>query len=232
MTRCLGRKQSGSAQRAAALDCHAQYSREGSTPSTEGTQGCVIARLAVGSGTLVRWSSPLYWDGRIKSFANGSADTCQLRGVDADLRVQPFFAQGGTISIREFVVGAFTAEMGVEGDDPVLAAAVARGRVVTPSGMVLNGRSIAARRRPQCSITWSSICSTTSSRPCIGRRLKPVMATACLAKSAARTATRRRCASSTIGASPTSRRASIQVAVSSTTCSPPRRCVCPKSQMS
>jgi len=26
-------------------------------------------------------------------------------GVDSDLRVRPFFAHGGTISIREFVVG-------------------------------------------------------------------------------------------------------------------------------
>jgi hypothetical protein len=32
--------------------------------------------------------------------------------VNPDLRVRPFFAQGGTISIREFLVGAFNAEMG------------------------------------------------------------------------------------------------------------------------
>jgi hypothetical protein len=62
-----------------------------------------------------------------------------VSGVNADLRVRPFFAQGGTISIREFAVGAFNAEMGIEGDDPVLAAAVAGGRVVTPSGLVLDG---------------------------------------------------------------------------------------------
>ena len=36
-------------------------------------------------------------------------------GVDPDLRVRPFFAQGGTISIREFLVGAFNAEMGMRG---------------------------------------------------------------------------------------------------------------------
>ena len=35
-------------------------------------------------------------------------------GVNPDLRVRPFFAQGGTISIREFLVGAFNAEMGLQ----------------------------------------------------------------------------------------------------------------------
>src|SRR5215204_3770505 len=42
---------------------------------------------------------------------NGQIDTSQVRGVDADLRVRPFFAHGGKISIREFVVGAFNDEM-------------------------------------------------------------------------------------------------------------------------
>jgi hypothetical protein len=77
--------------------------------------------------------------GRIKALPDGSVDTARVEGVNADLRVRPFFAHGGTISIREFVVGAFNAEMGLEADDPVLAAAVAGQRVVTPSGMVLDG---------------------------------------------------------------------------------------------
>jgi CxxC motif-containing protein (DUF1111 family) len=59
--------------------------------------------------------------------------------VDPDLRVRPFFAHGGTISIREFVVGALHAEMGLQVIDPDLAAADARQRVVTPAGMVLDG---------------------------------------------------------------------------------------------
>ena len=46
-----------------------------------------------------------------------------VRGVNTDLRVRPFFAQGGTISIREFVVGAFNAEMGLQSVDPDLKAA-------------------------------------------------------------------------------------------------------------
>lgn len=77
--------------------------------------------------------------GRIRALADGVLDTSQVRGVDPDLRVRPFFAQGGTISIREFVVGALNAEMGLEAVDPLLVAAAGGGRVVTPSGMVLDG---------------------------------------------------------------------------------------------
>ncbi len=77
--------------------------------------------------------------GAITAEPDGSLDTSAVEGVDADLRVRPFFAHGGTISIREFVVGAFNAEMGLESPDPVLLAAQAGGRVVTPSGMVLDG---------------------------------------------------------------------------------------------
>jgi hypothetical protein len=58
--------------------------------------------------------------------------------VNADLRVRPFFAQGGTISIREFLVGAFNAEMGLESPDIDLIAAQT-GEVITPAGMVLDG---------------------------------------------------------------------------------------------
>jgi hypothetical protein len=59
-----------------------------------------------------------------------------VAGVDTDLRVKPFFAEGSTISIREFVVGALHKEMGMESStDPDLLTASAGGRVVTPSGM-------------------------------------------------------------------------------------------------
>jgi CxxC motif-containing protein (DUF1111 family) len=60
-------------------------------------------------------------------------------GVNPDLRVRPFFSHGGTISIREFVVGAFQAEMGLQAVDGDLMAAHNGKRVVTPSGMVLDG---------------------------------------------------------------------------------------------
>ncbi len=70
----------------------------------------------------------------------GNIDTSDVQGVDPDLRVRPFFAEGSTISMREFIVGAFNAEMGLESPDPDIAAAAAGDTVVTPSGMVLDGQ--------------------------------------------------------------------------------------------
>jgi hypothetical protein len=72
---------------------------------------------------------------------DGSADVSEVEGVDPDLRIRPFFAHGDTISIREFIVGALNAEMGLQVSDPDLAAADAGQRVVTPAGMVLDGGS-------------------------------------------------------------------------------------------
>jgi len=78
--------------------------------------------------------------GSITANPNGTVDTSKVAGVDPDLRVRPFFAQGGTISIREFVVGALHAEMGMEASsDPDLQTASSGGRIVTPAGMVLDG---------------------------------------------------------------------------------------------
>jgi len=88
----------------------------------------------------LRLSSKGVQYGKITGNPDGSADTSQIVGVDADLRVKPFFAEGSTISIREFVVGALHKEMGLEASaDPDLLTASAGGRVVTPSGMVLDG---------------------------------------------------------------------------------------------
>src|SRR5262245_35084514 len=70
--------------------------------------------------------------GTITASPSGAVDTSDVRGVDPDLRVRPFFAHGGTISIREFVVGALHAEMGLDAADPDLSVASAHGRVVTP----------------------------------------------------------------------------------------------------
>jgi hypothetical protein len=78
--------------------------------------------------------------GTITGSPDGSVDTSKVEGVDPDLRVKPFFAEGSTISIREFVVGALHNEMGLTASsDPDLHAASTGGRVVTPSGMVLDG---------------------------------------------------------------------------------------------
>lgn len=79
--------------------------------------------------------------GNIGVYPDGRHDTTQLRGVNGDLRVRPFFHHGGTISMREFLVGAFQAEMGMQPIDPDLAAAQAGARIVTPAGMVLDGRT-------------------------------------------------------------------------------------------
>jgi len=91
--------------------------------------------------------------GTIRAFPNGTVNTDGVRGVNRDLRVRPFFAHGGTISIREFLVGAFNAEMGLEAPDPELKAASTGGRVVTPAGMVLDGGTDTIEAPPASSIT-------------------------------------------------------------------------------
>ena len=77
--------------------------------------------------------------GTITANPNGSLKTSDVQGVDADLRVRPFFHHGATISIREFVVGALNNEMGLQAVDPDLTAASAGARIKTPSGMILDG---------------------------------------------------------------------------------------------
>jgi len=57
--------------------------------------------------------------GSIAANPSGSVDTSLVQGVDPDLRVQPFFAEGSTISIREFIVGALHKEMGLEVSIPI-----------------------------------------------------------------------------------------------------------------
>jgi hypothetical protein len=78
--------------------------------------------------------------GSITARPNGTVDTSQVDGVNPDLRVRPFFLHGETISMREFLIGAFNAEMGLEAVDSELIAASNGGRFTTPSGMVLDGR--------------------------------------------------------------------------------------------
>src|SRR5262249_5251504 len=77
--------------------------------------------------------------GTITAAPSGTGDNSGVQGVNPDLRVRSFFAEGRAISIREFVVGAMHKEMGLECNDPDLANAHAGARVVTPSGMVLDG---------------------------------------------------------------------------------------------
>ena len=77
--------------------------------------------------------------GFIRAFPDGRVDTSGVVGVNPDLRVRPFFAHGDTTSIREFVIGAFNDEMGLQAVDPLTTQAAAGARVITPTGMVLNG---------------------------------------------------------------------------------------------
>jgi hypothetical protein len=78
--------------------------------------------------------------GEITGRPDGSVDTSKVSGVDPDLRVKPFFAEGSEFAIRRFIVGALHNEMGLEASsDPDILAASSGARVVTPSGMVLDG---------------------------------------------------------------------------------------------
>src|SRR5262249_33044116 len=77
--------------------------------------------------------------GSITAHSDGAVDTSGVQGVNPDLRVRPFFAQGQTISIREFIVGALNGEMGLQSVDPDLADASAGHVVTTPAGMILDG---------------------------------------------------------------------------------------------
>lgn len=94
------------------------------------TNGSPVTRNLVAKGVSF---------GTIKAFPGGSVDTSGVKGVNPDLRVRPFFAEGSSFSIREFAVGAFNAEMGLEAFDPDLLLASNGGVVTTPSGLVLDG---------------------------------------------------------------------------------------------
>jgi mono/diheme cytochrome c family protein len=79
--------------------------------------------------------------GSITANPNGTVNTSQVVGVNADLRVRPFFAQGGTVSMREFINGAFNDEMGMQSTDTVLCAVTNPAnpqRVVSPAGFVFD----------------------------------------------------------------------------------------------
>jgi hypothetical protein len=79
--------------------------------------------------------------GRLTAFSDGTLDTSQVQGVNPDLRVRPLFAEGRDFSTRVLAVNAWRNAMGLIAEDPDFAAAAATppGRVVTPSGLVLDG---------------------------------------------------------------------------------------------
>jgi len=79
--------------------------------------------------------------GTITVREDGQFDTSQVRGVNPDLRIRPFFAHGAKISIREAAIGAFDEEMGLQSVDPDLMRAHNGARITTRSGMQLDGSS-------------------------------------------------------------------------------------------
>jgi hypothetical protein len=92
-----------------------------------------------GRSVTVRLRSKDIDFGSLTVHPDGNHDASALEGVDPNLRVKPFFAEGSAFSIRQFAVGAFNNEMGLESADPDLLQASRGERVVTPSGLVLDG---------------------------------------------------------------------------------------------
>jgi hypothetical protein len=88
--------------------------------------------------------------GTITVRPDGSVDTSKIHGVPEDLRVRPLMAHGSIISIREFMNAAMNNENGMQNWDPELTNAVdKRARLVTPTGMVLDGRLDKLNRPPE-----------------------------------------------------------------------------------
>jgi mono/diheme cytochrome c family protein len=84
---------------------------------------------------------------------DGRIDTSQVRGVNPDLRVRPFFAHGAKISIRESAIGAFNEEMGLQSVDSDLMRAHNGARITTRSGMQLDGSTDQIEAPPTDSAT-------------------------------------------------------------------------------
>lgn len=101
-------------------------------------QAILAAQINASPVTVVLASKGISY-GSLTAHSDGSVDTMGLEGVDGDLRVKPFFAEGSAFSIRQFTVGALNAEMGLESPDPMLLAAHDGQTVVTAGGLVIDG---------------------------------------------------------------------------------------------
>lgn len=101
----------------------------------------VAQARASGASVTAQLSGKGIQYGSITAKPDGTVDVSKVEGVDPDLRVRPFFAHGGTISIREFVIGALNNEMGFQALDPEVSAAANGSRMTTPAGMVLDGKA-------------------------------------------------------------------------------------------
>lgn len=94
--------------------------------------------------------------GRITASPDGTVDSSGVKGVNENLRVLPFFHQGGTASIREFIVGAFKDEMGMQAYDPILCSVTDPVNPVSetsPAGFVYDPAHDTFERPPVCDIS-------------------------------------------------------------------------------
>ena len=91
--------------------------------------------------------------GSLTAKADGSVDLSKVQGIDPDLRVRPFFHDGRTASMREFIIGALNDEMGLQAWDPVLCGATdpdAASTQVSAAGFEFNPSVDAFSRPPAC----------------------------------------------------------------------------------
>lgn len=88
--------------------------------------------------TLLLHSKGLQY-GSLTALPDGTVDTAQIEGVNPDLRVRPFFADGRRFSLRELTVVALRDAMGLKAQDSLTTAAAGGATVPTPSGLVLDG---------------------------------------------------------------------------------------------
>src|SRR5438093_12331269 len=65
-------------------------------------QQAIAQAVSSGHSVTLRLISKGISFGVITASSTGSVDTSKVQGVDPDLRVKPFFAEGSTISMREF----------------------------------------------------------------------------------------------------------------------------------
>lgn len=123
------------------------YSGSFTAPTCTGTGG------GGGSPVTLNLTAKGVSFGRITAFPDGSVDTGQVDGVNPDLRIRPFFHEGATVTIREFIVGAFKNEMGMEAFDPILCAVTDPNNprtMVSPAGFVFNPALDDFERPPVC----------------------------------------------------------------------------------
>ena len=94
--------------------------------------------------------------GQLTVMPGGEIDTTHVQGVDADLRVKPFFHEGATASIREFVIGALKDEMGLQAWDPVLCSVTDPDNpqaAISPSGFSYDPQADSFERPSVCTVS-------------------------------------------------------------------------------